>query len=920
MADFSEWILLDADLTTRLAILPVEKSHLYLELSEPGSGELKIPIDTTAAGLITSGMFAQCNYNGTPRNGFFVENIQQFQADAAEGGGRWLSISGRGALALLDDAIIWDDGSGSSTRSFLAKTKADILKTLIEEAQARGVLSVLSLDFTATDDSASVAWTDSEDYELNVGMSLFDLVRQFAGTGIDFDIDLSGGSFVLSAYKNGLGTDKSESIYFRVGGNCEEVKSDERGDDIKNAYRVAWKDGYLTVSDSTSITNLRRREKLLDLKLAQSSASASTYSAAALEKTKLPHKSISVSIYDGLAPYLFDDYIIGDYIMLDVFGVETKYRVLGIQADFDGVSYANVVVELNNILYDNDLKMSNDLDWLKNQWATAHDADLLEVRYWTGIGAAGDDITSINGFAWWGNKLVVVGSFAKMGGVDCTGIAVYDTDTGLWSNELEGKTGVTTACVCVVGTDLYIGGQYLEKWDAGTGTWTKLIAQQSGTINSIASDGSMLYVCASNSIWGFPPFTGFSAYSGIWSYDLSTLAWTDLAYAAGTKLLMLGSDLYYVCRLTAPYLLISTVSKWDGSSWTQLGTDFDNNVFAIATNGTDIIVGGSFTGYISIWDGSAWNVLDVSPGAAVTGLACYLSDIYAVGYFTTVGNYIAKYSGGAWQELQGGLDGVASNIILKEDDVYVGGVFENADDKPAYKIAAYFTNFNALIDYLEKSSTFNMGAAIHNAPASAITDSDELPFWEDTAKKLRKITWANVKATAKTYFDTLYLSLTSMSAANALDLTDGGATTLHTHAGLVTNGDTHDHNGGDGGTIALTSLSAAWTTYAPTVTASNGGTFTHTVNGARYITVGKLLFAKVDVTINTVTTAAGELKITLPTTSSGVWTGSGIESAVTGVMLFVAAVPSYIYAHKQDGNTLLVANYRAIISIFGELA
>ena len=55
--DKAEWILLDTDLTTRLAILPVERSHLYLELSEPGSGELKIPLDSVSAGKVAAGMF-----------------------------------------------------------------------------------------------------------------------------------------------------------------------------------------------------------------------------------------------------------------------------------------------------------------------------------------------------------------------------------------------------------------------------------------------------------------------------------------------------------------------------------------------------------------------------------------------------------------------------------------------------------------------------------------------------------------------------------------------------------------------------------------------------------------------------------------------------------------------------------------------
>ena len=45
-----EWQLVDTDLETVLAILPAStNSSLYLELNEPGSGELKVPLLSTSA-------------------------------------------------------------------------------------------------------------------------------------------------------------------------------------------------------------------------------------------------------------------------------------------------------------------------------------------------------------------------------------------------------------------------------------------------------------------------------------------------------------------------------------------------------------------------------------------------------------------------------------------------------------------------------------------------------------------------------------------------------------------------------------------------------------------------------------------------------------------------------------------------------
>ena len=70
-------------------------------------------------------------------------------------------------------------------------------------------------------------------------------------------------------------------------------------------------------------------------------------------------------------------------------------------------------------------------------------------------------------------------------------------------------------------------------------------------------------------------------------------------------------------------------------------------------------------------------------------------------------------------------------------------------------------------------------------------DTDRVGLWNGAANYVQKIiTWANLKATLETYFDTLY------------------ALSGHNHAGTyapaangVTNGDSHDHSGGDGAQI-----------------------------------------------------------------------------------------------------------------------
>ena len=50
----------------------------------------------------------------------------------------------------------------------------------------------------------------------------------------------------------------------------------------------------------------------------------------------------------------------------------------------------------------------------------------------------------------------------------------------------------------------------------------------------------------------------------------------------------------------------------------------------------------------------------------------------------------------------------------------------------------------------------DVAGTVHAATADSLADADEQGFWQSASSALRKITWANVKATLKAYFDTLY--------------------------------------------------------------------------------------------------------------------------------------------------------------------
>jgi hypothetical protein len=774
--DVVEWVLLDTNLTTRLAILPVLSSHLYIEFQEPGSGEIKIPLDSIAAGLVANGQFAQCWYRGAARGGFFVDNIKISDAGLDEGGGRVLSISGRGLLALLDEAIVWQDGSGATERNYTAQTMGAVLSDLIDEAQARGALGILSYTFSSTADSTGTAWTDSEDLSLPVGTTLLDVVRQFARTGeMEFDISLSSSDFSLGAYKAGIGSDLTESIFFRIGTNCQDVGSDERGDQIHNAMLVKYKDGYTFVSSTDSIASRRRREELLSLGTAQSADSANTYAAAKLDQDKDPHKSIALQVYDGVGARLFLDYDLGDTVTLDRFGVESEFRVLGIQCSFDGPEMANVVVEMNFL--HNDWKVESDLDWLMNQWNTARDGDLTEVKQWLSIGSPDGPVYAL---LYSGNYLYVGGDFENITGrLTTSNVARYNVTTGAWEALASGISDPVTAIV-EHGGDVYAAtDQKVYHWTAGA--WS-LIGTTVGTIKAMASFGSNLYVGGQS--MKFDTGTDFCRvvyWDGSAPWNVST---AGLGTPNCLALAVYNGDLYGGFDTS----LNTALRHLNGGAWSTVmvaPTD-STRVKALVEAGDYLYYTGS--GKMYRWDGVSSTREDLftvttwaDPGGNThDALAAYLSDVYLGSVFTSVdgaagyGNLV-KYSGGILNDL---LDGVSTGvgdrlnaIAVVGSDAYIGGTFSTAGGKAMSNLAVWITDFRSLVTHLTNGSQFDMGAAIHAATAiTTPTDNDEFPLWEDTTQDLRKVTWANIKSTLITLFDTMY----SSNSSSDITITDAG--------------------------------------------------------------------------------------------------------------------------------------------------
>ncbi len=749
--DAIEWRLIDTDLNTTLGILPAGPSHLYLELNQPGSGEVKVPLESKAAALVTSAMFVQAIYRGAVRGGFFVENINRTYADANEGGGQWLSMSGRGALALLDDAIVWDDGLGGTKRKFKNYTRADILIILIEEAKSRGALSNLTYDFTALVDSLGVAWSKKATLQLTVGTSMLDVVRDFAKAGIDFDIVPGVETFVLRAFQNGLGVNRSESVYFRVGTNCKEVSGQEVSNNLKNALRVKYGDdgagGSLSLKDCSSISTHRRREGMVDADNAGSSDSAQVIGLAELEGKKEPKRSVAVKMFDGVSPRAFVDYSFGDRITLDVRGDERSDRIVGLQLDWDGNTKAGVTVDLNSIIVDNEIAMAQAIRDLQERMQTSRDANLLDAAAWFDYGAEISTESIFAPFIWAirvvGDNVYVAGNFSVIGNVPANNVAVYNTTTCVWTALGDGVPGIANALE-VIGTDVYVSYNYrgshpivyawVAKWNGAT--WTTIREDEFGEVYCSAVLGTDLLI-AGNITSGSFGNSGFAVRRWNGSAWSDYGKWVDgkiyaIAVDADTSNVYIGGEFTHINGYFSTTAWVGTATAnriarlpFGGTDWETLGSPngvTGGNVLSIAVQEPDVYVGGNFTTaggaaanqiakYI---DGDGWYVIEGGIDTACgdessEGLGGFPPDLegnvlvrcnvivasafelYIGGRFLTAGgtpaNYVARWNGTNWEPLQQGVPSECFSLAMYNTDVYTGG---------SYGGQAYLTTFDSV--------------------------------------------------------------------------------------------------------------------------------------------------------------------------------------------------------------------------------
>ncbi len=366
---------------------------------------------------------------------------------------------------------------------------------------------------------------------------------------------------------------------------------------------------------------------------------------------------------------------------------------------------------------------------------------------WNGSGyeALGSGLTGTNvaiyAMARMNGDLYVCGSFTNAGGVAVQNVARWNGST--WTNLAEGVTASPALPLLLyslgTGPDgrLYIGGFFdtagtqgvcdLAAWD-GT-NWQVVRAEaENGTfifgslsvVNSVramAVNGNDLYASGIFTAAGTSKANRVAHWDGTnwWALGSGMKGTNDNLNTTVSALAISGGYVYAAGNFTnAGGVTVTNIARWDGSSWSALGSSLDNQALAMAANGSDVYVGGNFikaggvtANYIAKWSGGTWSALGTGLNGSVSAISVGSDgSIYVGGNFTTAGGVtvsnIARWDGAAWHSLgngtTNGVGGTVSAILpVSPTEVYVGGAFTMAGVVAANRIARFDgTSWSAL--------------------------------------------------------------------------------------------------------------------------------------------------------------------------------------------------------------------------------
>lgn len=314
-------------------------------------------------------------------------------------------------------------------------------------------------------------------------------------------------------------------------------------------------------------------------------------------------------------------------------------------------------------------------------------------------------------------KIYVCGDFTNAGTVaEADYLARWNPVSEAWESVISGINNDAPICMAFdANGDLYIGGYFTDLGSA-SGDYIVKITDLSGTptVNALGTgtNGAVwaIAIGPNGEVYAGGAFTlagGVANTTKIAKWDGTS--WSALSTGLNNTVHTLAFAPNGVLYVGGEFTDASypRICKWNGTSFSAVGTAGDISSAHVSSLAFDfagnLYVGGGFTNaggvanadYIAKWNGSSWSALGTGTDDTVHRITIDTNEdspkfnsVYVTGDFTTAGGLtladrIAIYSNGAWSSLDIDLPGTGiSYAILTALDgsLYIGGEFNTSVD------------------------------------------------------------------------------------------------------------------------------------------------------------------------------------------------------------------------------------------------
>lgn len=309
-------------------------------------------------------------------------------------------------------------------------------------------------------------------------------------------------------------------------------------------------------------------------------------------------------------------------------------------------------------------------------------------------------------------KIVMIGSFGEISGITARNIVQFDPATNVWSGLGDVGDGLSDvrAVTSLPNGDLVVTGSFTTAGGVGVSNIARFdgmnwYALGTGLSGGVTPGGSALAVMPNGDLIVGGPFNtaGSNPASGIarWNGSSWSTLGSGVAGSVRALVVMPNGDLIVAGSFTSAGGVPNTanIARWNGTSWSALASGSSSAVRALAVLADgSLIAPVNFSGSNGLcrWNGSAWVNYSGGPfNNTINSLIALPDGGFVVGgVFGTVGsltvNGIVRRVGSSWVPLGSGTNGgTVGMALIGASNLYIGGSFSIAGGSPASRLARY---------------------------------------------------------------------------------------------------------------------------------------------------------------------------------------------------------------------------------------